>query len=125
MREKGEETKPHKIRVLLWSGTRDMNRSTCWFADTGAERSHGCVGFTQAMSVCIWGTWVCSTSRGPGCCGVGGGGWGLGLVGGYFIDTRLSFRSREVEGLWVLLENVAESVPWEERFVLAEVELIS
>lgn len=57
--------------------------------------------------------------------------WGAGLrpfgLGGgeYFTDVLLSLCSREAEGPQVFLENVAGPVPWEERFVLTNVKLMS
>lgn len=89
--------------------------------EAGSERSHGCVRSAQAMSMCIW---VSGTALGTECCGVGAecraSGWRVNIS-----LTCSSPCSREAEGLRVLLENVAESVPWEERFVLTKVELIS
>lgn len=41
----------------------------------------------------------------------------------HLTDTFLPSCSREAEVPQVLLENEAEPVPWEERFVLRKVEL--
>lgn len=58
-----------------------------------------------------------------------GGGQGSGPLawggGEYFTDVLLSLCSREAEGPQVFLENVAGPVPWEERFVLTNVKLMS
>lgn len=43
----------------------------------------------------------------------------------YCTDKPFSFCCRELEGPRGFLENVAEAVPWEERFVWSKVELIS